>query len=230
MLKNFKSKYHQEERFVSPNLWDRLEQKLDEETIQIAPKKAKPSFRLIWWSAAAILILALSIFIAESNTAIKDISPKIVNDNKLESPQLEQNSTLETPEKPIENKIEKPENIQINNLVQIQNKEIKTELKSNDSYDDSSVKTIEIPEEKTIVQTTDIQQIKPPKYVDSKDLLFGLELDKTRADQQNSQKSKMGMTDLKNKRSVDDFDDRLSPKSIKIFGFTVFDKDSISKK
>ena len=69
-------------------------------------------------------ILALSIFIAESNTAIKDISPKIANDNKLESPQLEQNSTLETPEKPIENKIEKPENIQINNLVQIQNKNI----------------------------------------------------------------------------------------------------------
>ncbi|WP_300670372.1 hypothetical protein [Soonwooa sp.] len=230
MLKNLKSQYHQEERFVSPNLWDRLEQKLDDEKVEIAPQKTKPNFRLLWWSAAAVLILALSIFIVESNTTVKDITPKIVNQNKIENPQFQDNLKAEDSEKLVEKTIEKPQSSQVKNIVQTQNKEVKVENQATISQDNNSISPIAIPEEKAIADAPVIQPAKPQKYVNSKDLLFGVELDKTRADQQNSQKSKMGLNDLKHKKTSEDLDDRLSPKSIKILGFTIFDKDSVNKK
>ena len=230
MLKNLKSQYHQEERFVSPNLWDRLKQKLDDEKVEIVPQNTKPNFRLLWWSAAAVIILVLSIFIVESNNDVEDISPKIVNHKKIESPQVEKDSKFETTEKPIEKLTEKPQNTQVENLVQNPNKPIRSEEKPIVSHEDNSIKPIVIPEEKTLAEATTAQPSKPQKYVNSKDLLFGVELDKTRADQQNNQKSKMGINDFKYKKSNDDFDDRLSPKSIKILGFTIFDKDSVTKK
>lgn len=229
MLKNLKSQYHQEERFVSPNLWDRLEQKLDDEKVE-APNKTKLNFRLLWWSVAAVIILVLSIFIVDSNNDFENISPKIVNQNKVETQQKEKDSRLKNPEK-VENKlVEDQLNIQVENLVQIQNKPIKSEEKPIVSYDDNSIKPIVIPEEKVLAEAAKTQPTKPEKYVTSKDLLFGVELEKTRSDQQNNQKSKMGMNNLKHKKSNEDFDNRLSPKSIKILGFTIFDKDSVTKK
>ena len=78
------------------------------------------------------------------------------------------------------------------------------------------------PEEK--LAQTDIQKPREKvKYVSSSDLLFGVEIDKAKTE---TPKSAMGINTPKIK-SEPDFP---NPKRIKLFGITLYDKDSITTK
>ena len=78
------------------------------------------------------------------------------------------------------------------------------------------------PEEK--LAQNEIQKPKErPKYITSSDLLFGVEIDKAKTE---TPKSAMGINVSKSK--IDS--DFPNPKRIKLFGITLYDKDSITTK
>ena len=53
-MQNLKSKYEQQEMHVSDDLWDRLEDKLDQ-----AGKEEKP--KILWWKYAAVILLMIGL-------------------------------------------------------------------------------------------------------------------------------------------------------------------------
>jgi hypothetical protein len=224
-MQNLKSKYEQQEMKVSDSLWDRLEEKLD----QVPAKEEKP--KMIWWryAAAVILIFGLGgIFWITNNKIEVDNNQQFANQNSKSAPvehsennQVEElintknNSQIDNQKFAVENvkdnpsvKKEKPA------LAQISEKEL--------TIKKEEPQIVSKPEEQ--LAQTDIQKPREKiKYVSSSDLLFGVEIDKAKTE---TPKSAMGINTIKSKNDSD----FPNPKRIKLFGITLYDKDSITTK
>ncbi len=229
-MQNLKSKYEQQEMKVSDGLWDRLEAKLD----QVPVKEKKP--KVMWWRFVAVIILIVSF---NGVSWMTDIENKVKNYQVLKFPSRVENQILTAKEQafydqqfktptPKKNNIDKNPNLKIENLKIAEN--LRTENHKNNIQ--TSEKELSIKKEEPPIVTKPEEQLaqfgiqKPKekvKYVSSSDLLFGVEIDKAKSE---TPKSAMGINTPKIK-SESDFP---NPKRIKLFGITLYDKDSITTK
>ena len=216
---------------VSDGLWDRLEEKLE----QVPVSKKKP--KMIWWRFVAVIILIVSFngvsWMTDIKNKVKE-SPEFEfqTENlsvtvKQQSGSINDNQTLV----PIENNSEKN-----NQKLAVEKVNPTTPLRmtaQSKNINTNIVSEKEIPVRKEEISTPQPQEKlaqngiqKPkerPKYITSSDLLFGVEIDKAKSE---TPKSAMGINTLKTKNDSD----FPNPKRIKLFGFTLYDKDSTTTK
>lgn len=229
-MQNLKSKYEQQEMQVSDGLWDRLEEKLD----LVPAKERKPKF--IWWRFAAVIILIVSF---NGVSWMTDIENKVKNYQVSKYPSRVENQILTAKEQAIynqqmqtpvilKNNVNKNSNPKVENLkiaenLQTENHKNIVQITENE-LDIKKEESQIVSKSKELFTQTDIQKPKEKvKYVSSSDLLFGVEIDKAKAE---TPKSAMGINTPKIK-SESDFP---NPKRIKLFGITLYDKDSITTK
>ncbi len=227
-MQNLKSKYEQKEMKVSEGLWDRLEEKLD----QVPEKKRKP--KMIWWRFVAVIILIVSF---NGFSWMTDIENKVKKYRVLKYPSRVENQIFTANEQAAYDqqfKTSVPLKNNINKNPKIENLEIAKNLRIENYKNNVQIPEKEIiikKEEPQIVSKTveqmaqnDIQRPREKvKYVSSSDLLFGVEIDKAKTE---TSKSAMGINTLKPKNDSD----FPNPKRIKLFGITLYDKDSITTK
>lgn len=206
----------------SPELWERLENKL-------GGKKQTPKITFGFWKYAAVILLLITfsaiIYINKKTISIeKQIAQKSQrrqehiekNTQQPSNINIEKSETVKVLKKEKFVKIE-PKNIE--NKIVKQNQNIKYQTKIAESNTPEIVlKKDEVflpkqPENKDV-----LAEIKPEKtntkYVKSEDLLFGRELEKASLEQENSN-TKLGKTDSKMKKV----------KSIEILGITVYSEE-----
>ncbi|MPT31565.1 MAG: hypothetical protein E2600_07840 [Chryseobacterium sp.] len=233
-MQNLKSKYEQKEMKVSDGLWDRLEEKLD----QTPAKEQKP--KMIWLRYVAVILLVFGLggsFLMINNKS--NIKENLEFANHTNN----QNTVPTTIKQSENNEVEKlvltKNNSETNNQrLVVENLEnsstpfgrtesIKKENQTNNLIleKENIIKKEEPPiiaqSEEKLAQN----EIQKPrvKYVSSSDLLFGVEIDKAKSE---TPKSAMGINTLKPKNDSD----FPNPKRIKLFGITLYDKDSITTK
>ncbi|MFC4162956.1 hypothetical protein ACFOWU_04775 [Epilithonimonas zeae] len=230
-MQNLKSKYEQQEMKVSDSLWDRLEEKLDE----VSAKEKKP--KVIWWRFVAVIILIVNFGAISWMTDIKNK----VKENPGFEFRTDQISSVRQPHGN-NNEIQKPVSINSetdNQKLAVENKDSSTPLRMTNSIKKEIQIQNSILEKDTLIKKeepqivskpeeqlaqTDIQKPKEKvKYVSSSDLLFGVEIDKAKAE---TPKSAMGINTIKSKNDSD----FPNPKRIKLFGITLYDKDSTTAK
>jgi len=234
-MQNLKSKYEQKEMRVSDGLWDRLEQKLDQ-----APAKEQ-KIKMIWVRYAAAVLLMIGLggsFLMINNKSNINENQEFVNrtNNQNIVPTTVEQSENDDAEKIIPTKNNSETD---NQKLAVENsKGSSTPLRMTNSIKKENQITNPISEKELIVKKEEPQTIsqseeklaqneiqKPRvKYVSSSDLLFGVEIDKAKAE---TPKSAMGINTLKPKNNDSDFP---NPKRIKLFGITLYDKDSITTK
>ena len=245
-MQNLKSKYEQQEMEVSDGLWDRLEEKLDQ-----VPAKEKKS-KIFWWRfvAAAILIFGLSgIFLMTNNKVEVDNNQQFANQTENNDNQTsissEQSRNVEiVKSNPVNfNSVSNSENQKF----EVENEDSSTPLRNlKDSAEPmtNSIKkqksiSNQISQKELIIKKEKPQTVSKPeeqlahndiqkptekvKYVSSSDLLFGVEIDKAKAE---TPKSAMGINTIKSKNDSD----FPNPKRIKLFGITLYEKDFITTK
>ena len=227
-MQNLKSKYEQKEMKVSDGLWDRLEEKLD----QVSAKEEKP--KMVWLRYVAVVLLMIglggSFLMINHKSDIKD-NQEFVN-------QTENSNPIEPSEN---NEVGKVNPIKINSendnqALAIENlKDSSTPLRMTEETQKENpvsekgiiIKNNEqqiLPQSEEKLAQNEIQKPKArPKYITSSDLLFGVEIDKAKSE---TPKSAMGINISKPK--IDS--DFPNPKRIKLFGITLYDKDSITTK
>ncbi len=216
---------------VSDSLWDRLEEKLD----QVPAKEEKP--KMIWWryAAAVILIFGLSGIFWMTNKKVEvDNNQHFVNQSNS------QNVIPTTVEQLENNKVEKliptknnqetdNQKLAIKNINYSTSEPIKKPNQITEKFPEKELiikkeepQIVSKPEEQ--LAQTDIQKPREKvKYVSSSDLLFGVEIDKAKTE---TPKSAIGINTIKPKNDSD----FPNPKRIKLFGITLYDKDSITTK
>lgn len=219
---------------VSDGLWDRLEEKLD----QVPAKKKKP--KVFWWRFVAVIILILNF---GGISWMTDIKNKVKETPEFKFPRIENQISSVRQQSENTNEIQisfSTDNAEIDNQrLVVENKDSSTPLRMTKGTKKESqvfekeviVKNNEpqiIPKsEEKLAQndiSTSLSTQKPKvKYVSSSDLLFGVEIDKAKAE---TPKSAMGINVSKPK--IDS--DFPNPKRIKLFGITLYDKDSITTK
>lgn len=216
---------------VSDSLWDRLEEKLD----QVPAKEEKP--KMIWLRYAAVILLMIGLggsFLMINNKSNINGNQEFANQSNS------QNVIPITVEQPESNKVEKL--IPTKNSQETDNQ--KLAIKNINSSTSEPIKkqnqvTEKISEKENIIKKEEPQIIshseeklaqnelpkikERPKYVSSSDLLFGVEIDKAKTE---TPKSAMGINTIKSKNDSD----FPNPKRIKLFGITLYDKDSITTK
>lgn len=217
---------------VSDSLWDRLEEKLD----QVPAKEKKP--KIFWWRFVAVIILIVSF---NGVSWMTNIENKVKNSQDFEFRtdqissvrQQSEDSDEIQPSIPIENSETENQRLAVENVKDSSTPLRMTERikKENQTVNQVSEKEILIkkeeisiphPEEK--LAQSEIQKPKErPKYITSSDLLFGVEIDKAKSE---TPKSAMGIN-VSKLRNDSDFP---NPKRIKLFGITLYDKDSITTK
>ena len=235
-MQNLKSKYEQKEMKVTDGLWHRLEEKLD----QAPAKEKKP--KVIWWRFVAVILLMIGLggsFLMINNKS------NISENQEFASQTNNQNIALTT--------IEQSENDDVEKLIPTKNssktnyqklavenlKDSSTPFRITNSIKKENQITNSIPQKENIIKKEEPQIVSKPeeklaqtdiqkprekvKYVSSSDLLFGVEIDKAKTE---TPKSAMGINTPKIK-SEPDFP---NPKRIKLFGITLYDKDSITTK
>ena len=235
-MQNLKSKYEQKEMKASDGLWDRLEEKLD----QVPAKEKKP--KMVWWRFVAVILLMIGLggsFLMINNKS------NISENQEFASQTNNQNIALTT--------IEQSENDDVEKLIPTKNssktnyqklavenlKDSSTPFRITNSIKKENQITNSIPQKENIIKKEEPQIVSKPeeqlaqndvqkprekvKYVSSSDLLFGVEIDKAKTE---TPKSAMGINTPKIK-SEPDFP---NPKRIKLFGITLYDKDSITTK
>ncbi|PZU87217.1 MAG: hypothetical protein DI529_07480 [Chryseobacterium sp.] len=221
-MQNLKSKYEQQEMKVSDSLWDRLEEKLD----QSPAKEKKP--KVIWWRFVAVIILIVNFgaisWMTDIRNKVKESPEFEFRTDQISSVRQHSENTDEI-RKSIPNKNSETENEKLAfeyvNDNQSVNKEqsISNQIPEKDNIIKKEEPQIVSKPEEQLAQT-DIQKPKEKvKYVSSSDLLFGVEIDKAKTE---TPKSAMGINTPKIK-SEPDFP---NPKRIKLFGITLYDKDS----
>ena len=223
---------------VSEGFWDRLEEKLD----QSPAKKEKPNMIWLRYAAAVIFLCGLGGILWMTN-------------NKAEVNGDQQFASQSENEKSIPASVKKSENAEavksnpINPILDSDNQ--KFAFKNEDSSTRFTLNEVETPRMKNSISKeklasnqipdikkegpqivskpeeqlahTDIQKPREKvKYVSSSDLLFGVEIDKAKTE---TPKSAMGINTLKKNDS-----DFPNPKRIKLFGITLYEKDSITTK
>lgn len=233
-MQNLKSKYEQREMQVSNGLWDRLEEKLD----QIPAKKEKP--KMVWLKYAAVVLLMIglggSFWMINHKSDIREnqeLASQTKNRNSIPIEPAE-NNEVETIN-PIKNNSDNG-----NDRWAVENKDSSTPVRMTEKIgngEQSSISDKEIlikneeisipkPEEKLAQNdaSTSLSPQKPKvKYVSSSDLLFGVEIDKAKSEMP---KSAMGIN-ISKPKIESDFP---NPKRIKLFGITLYEKDSITTK
>ena len=235
-MQNLKSKYEQQEMKASDGLWDRLEEKLD----QVPAKEKKP--KVIWWRFVAVILLMIGLggsFLMINNKS------NISENQEFASQTNNQNIALTT--------IEQSENDDVEKLIPTKNssktnyqklavenlKDSSTPFRITNSIKKENQITNSIPQKENIIKKEEPQIVSKPeeklaqtdiqkprekvKYVSSSDLLFGVEIDKAKTE---TPKSAMGINTIKLKNDSD----FPNPKRIKLFGITLYDKDSITTK
>lgn len=230
-MQNLKSKFEQKEMKVSDSLWDRLEEKLD----QVPAKEEKPKIVWLRYVAVALLMIGLggSFLMINHKSDVKE-NQEFVN-------QTENSNPIESSEN---NKVETLNPVKINSendnqRLAVENKkdsstplrmteEIKKEIQNTSVVSEKEIlikkEEISIPQPEEKLAQNEIQKPKErPKYISSSDLLFGVEIDKAKSE---TPKSSMGINVSKPK--IDS--DFPNPKRIKLFGITLYDKDSITTK
>ncbi|WDF46226.1 hypothetical protein PQ459_15110 [Chryseobacterium sp. KACC 21268] len=229
-MQNLKSKYEQKEMRVSDGLWDRLEEKLD----QVPAKEEKP--KIFWLRYAAVILLMIglggSFLMINNKSDIKD-SKEFANHTENSNPIVpSENNEVETLN-PIKINSETDdqrlavENVKPSTPLRM-TEEIKKENQTVNQVSEKEVilkkEEISIPQPEEKLAQNEIQKPKErPKYVSSSDLLFGVEIDKAKTE---TPKSAMGIN-VSKPRVDSDFP---NPKRIKLFGITLYDKDSITTK
>ena len=235
-MQNLKSKYEQKEMKASDGLWDRLEEKLD----QVPAKEKKP--KMVWWRFVAVILLMIGLggsFLMINNKS------NISENQEFASQTNNQNIALTT--------IEQSENDDVEKLIPTKNssktnyqklavenlKDSSTPFRITNSIKKENQITNSIPQKENIIKKEEPQIVSKPeeklaqtdiqkprekvKYVSSSDLLFGVEIDKAKTE---TPKSAMGINTIKLKNDSD----FPNPKRIKLFGITLYDKDSITTK
>ena len=216
---------------VSDSLWDRLEEKLD----QTPAKEKKP--KVIWWRFVAVIILIVNFGAISWMTDIKNK----VKENPGFEFRTDQISSVRLPHGN-NNEIQKPVSINSetdNQKLAVENKDSSTPLRMTNSIKKEIHIQNSILEKDTLIKKEELQIVSKPeeqlaqtdiqkprekvKYVSSSDLLFGVEIDKAKAE---TPKSAMGISTIKSKNDSD----FPNPKRIKLFGITLYDKDSITTK
>jgi len=231
MLNNIKSQYEKLEEPASDLLWEKLEKKLDDNQSQSLIPNAEINnqpFEKKWtrYAAAVVLLLTLGNVIwmlspkeQQPNVIVKEIIKTEVI--PAQSNDIKQNTT-ENNQKTEQNlAIEQPNSID-NNLP------LKTEIlkeNTNPIILEQPV-IVQNKKEELLATQNKSEKIEKPKYVNASDLLFSAELDKTRKEQ-SSPNSKLGLNDIK---SHPKDPNNFSPKSLKIFGITVYESDSLTQK
>lgn len=219
---------------VTDGLWDRLEKKLD----QVPAKEEKP--KMVWLRYVAVILLMIGL--GGSFWMINNKSN--INENQEFANQTEnQNSNSNIIEPSENNEVERVNPINNNSetdnqRLAVENVEPSTPLriteeikKKNQNVNQVSEKEVilkkeelSIPQPEEKLAQNEIQKPKErPKYITSSDLLFGVEIDKAKSE---TPKSAMGINVSKPK--IDS--DFPNPKRIKLFGITLYDKDSITTK
>ena len=211
---------------VSEGLWDRLEEKLD----QAPAKEKKP--KIFWWKFVAVIILILNF---GAISWMMDIKNKVkenpgfeyrtdqissVRQQSYKTDEIQnvipiKNSETENPKLALE---DINENQPIKRKIQTQNPVPEKEIVSKKE----ELQIASQPEEKLAQNNSAVPKQKV-KYVSSSDLLFGVEIDKAKMEKPTSA---MGINIVKPKNDSD----FPNPKRIKLFGITLYDKDSITTK
>jgi len=234
-MQNLKSKYEQKEMKVSDGLWDRLEEKLD----QVPAKEEKP--KILWLRYAAVVLLMIGLggsFLMINNQPNINENLEFANQSENQNP----NSNIIEPSEnnevgkvnPINNNSEfdsqrlAVENMKDSSTPLRMTEEIKKENQTVNQVSEKEIiikkEEISIPEPEEKLAQYQIQKTKErPKYITSSDLLFGVEIDKAKTE---TPKSAMGINVSKPKNDSD----FPNPKRIKLFGITLYDKDSITTK
>ncbi len=213
---------------VSDGLWDRLEEKLD----QVPAKEKKP--KIFWWRFVAVILLILNFGAISWMT---DIENKVKESSEFKFPRVE--NQISSVRQHSENTDEIQKSIPVKNFRN--ENPILTLGNINDNQVFKKEKSVsnKIPEKELIIKKeqpqivskpeeqlaqTDIQKPREKvKYVSSSDLLFGVEIDKAKTE---TPKSAMGINTIKPKNDSD----FPNPKRIKLFGITLYEKDSITTK
>ena len=231
-MQNLKSKYEQKEMRVSEGLWDRLEKKLDQ-----VPAKEEKS-KIVWLRYAAVVLLMIGLggsFLMINNKSNINENQEFANQTGSENQNYNSN-VIETSENnevrkvnPINNNSEADnQRLAVENVNPSTSESINKENQTTNQVFEKeiTIKKDEIsilqPEEK--LSQNDIQKPKErTKYITSSDLLFGVEMDKAKTE---TPKSAMGIN-ISKSRNDSDFP---NPKRIKLFGITLYDKDSTTTK
>ncbi|MBO6201817.1 MAG: hypothetical protein J6N74_09395 [Chryseobacterium sp.] len=230
-MQNLKSKYEQKEMKVSDGLWDRLEEKLD----QVPAKVETP--KIVWLRYAAVILLMIglggSFWMINHKSDIKknqEFANRTENSNPTETIENDEVDTLS----PIKINSEKDnqklavDNVKDSSTPLRMTEKIKKESQTVNQVSEKEVsikkEEISIPQPEEKLAQNEIQKPKErPKYITSSDLLFGVEIDKAKAE---TPKSAMGIN-LSKPKIDSDFP---NPKRIKLFGITLYDKDSVTTK
>ncbi len=232
-MQNLKSKYEQKEMRVSDGLWDRLDEKLNQ--VPVEKKKSK----MIWWRLVAIIILILNFggisWMVNIENKVKETPEfKFRTENQIVT--LNKQSENNKVEKLVPTKNNQEDGNQSFTVENLENSSTPIGItegikKENQIRNPISEKELIIKkEEPQIISQSEekLAQSETPKprvkYVSSLDLLFGVEIDKAKMEKP---KSAMGLNNLKSKNDDSDFP---NPKRIKLFGITLYDKDSITTK
>ena len=225
-MQNLKSKYEQKEMSVSDGLWDRLEEKLDQ-----VPAKKKQS-KMIWWRLVAVIILILNFgtisWMTDLKNKVKESPEFEFRTDQISSVRQQSENTNEIQKSvSITNSEVDNQRLTAKNVKVLANSESdKNENQNTDavSQKENLIKKEEIPIPKPEEKLAQNETPKPKvKYVSSSDLLFGVEIDKAKSE---TPKSAMGINVSKPK--IDS--DFPNPKRIKLFGITLYDKDSTTTK
>ena len=227
-MQNLKSKYEQKEMKASDGLWDRLEEKLD----QVPAKEKKP--KMVWWRFVAVIILIVNFGAISWMTEIEN---KVKESSEFKFPRIE--NQISSVHQHSENTDEIQKSIPIKNSETEDEKLAFENISENQSVNKEQSISNQIPQKENIIKKEEPQIVSKPeeqlaendvqkprekvKYVSSSDLLFGVEIDKAKTE---TPKSAMGINTPKIK-SEPDFP---NPKRIKLFGITLYDKDSITTK
>jgi lipopolysaccharide export system protein LptC len=230
-MQNLKSKYEQKKMRVSDGLWDRLEDKLSQ-----AGKEEKP--KIIWWKYAAVILLMIglsgSFWMLNHKSDMKE-NQEFVNQTESENQNFDSH-VIETSENnevgkvnPINNNSEADnQRLAVENVNPSTSESINKENQTTNQVFEKEITIkkdeISIPQPEEKLAQNEIQKPKErTKYITSSDLLFGVEMDRAKTE---TPKSAMGIN-ISKSRNDSDFP---NPKRIKIFGITLYDKDSTTTK
>ncbi len=215
---------------ISDSLWDRLEEKLD----QVPAKEKKP--KIIWLRYVAVILLMIGL-----GGSFLMINHKTdINENQEFANQTENSDNQALIPSEQSGNVEIVKSNPVNSISDSDNQKFVVEsLKGNQSFNKEKSVSNQISEKELIIKKEEPQIVPTPeeqlaqtdiqkprekvKYVSSSDLLFGVEIDKAKIE---TPKSAMGINTIKSKNDSD----FPNPKRIKLFGITLYEKDSITTK
>lgn len=211
MKNNLKTQYELLSEKPGTELWEKIEEALDESLTSAKKQSVFPKF----WKIAAVLFLLISIGVILKLSFQKEeiVSPLVAQKEEVKTPDVQKNLEFEdTVQRIVKNQQKKKETLEKIIIAEVQKEDSKKveKLQKEDS-------TKEVKENARFVIKEKEESDKSIKkdenfasgYISADDLIFGRELDKVHQDQQTENKGKLGL-ELK------------KPKEIKVLGVTVY--------